>query len=115
MSYLSLTKKIIQNELSEQELVECLSIPNVPVIQQTILKLIEKKVHDPKVHVKLLEYSNYMDIRFKVLGLCRIGHLAIYALKELDYTEDFQEIYKNLPSDDKEQVLVLEKAFLYNE
>ena len=110
MSYLSLTKRIMQNELSEQELIECLSIPNVPVIQQTILKLIEKKVHDPKVHVKLLEYSNCMDIKFKVLGLCRIGHLAIYALKKLGYTEDFQEIYKKLPSNDKEQILALEKA-----
>ena len=52
-----------------------------------------------------------MDIRFKILGLCTIGHLAIYALKRLEYIEDFQKIYDELPDEDKEQVVILEKAF----
>lgn len=49
--------------------------------------------------------------RFKILGLCKIGHLAIYALKRLEYIEDFQRIYEELSDEDKEQVLILEKAF----
>lgn len=63
------------------------------------------------MHIKLLEFSECMDIRFKILGLCRIGHLAIYALKRLEYIEDFQRIYEELSDEDKEQVLILEKAF----
>lgn len=112
MSYLTLTKKIMQDELTNEELIECLNVPNVPVLQQTILKLIERKVRNSNVRIKLLEYSKYMDIRFKILGLCKIGHLAIYALKRLEYIDDFQKIYKELSDEDKEQILILEKAFI---
>lgn len=101
----------MQDELTNKELVECLNIPNVPVLQHTILKLIEKKIQNSNVRVKLLEYSKYMDIRFKILGLCKIGHLAIYALKRLEYIEDFQKIYEELPDEDKEQIAILEKVF----
>ena len=52
-----------------------------------------------------------MDFRFKLLGLCKIGHLAIYALKRLEYIEDFQKIYEELSDEDKEQIMILEKAF----
>lgn len=111
MSYLALTKRIMQDELTNEELIECLNIPNIQVIQQTILKLIERKVQNPNIYIKLLEYSKYMDIRFKLLGLCRIGHLAIYALKKLEYTEEFQALYEKLSDEDKEQILMLEKVF----
>ncbi len=56
----------MQDELTNGELIECLNIPNVPVLQQTILKLIEKRVQSINVRNKLLEYSKYMDIRFKI-------------------------------------------------
>lgn len=111
MSYLTLTKRIMQDELTNEELIECLNIPNVPVLQQTILKLIEKRIQNSNVRIKLLEYSTYMDIRFKILGLCKLGHLAIYALKRLNYIKDFQKIYEELPDEDKEQIAILEKAF----
>lgn len=111
MSYLTLTKRIMQDELTNEELIECLNIPNVPVLQQTILKLIEKRIQNSNVRIKLLEYSKYMDIRFKILGLCKLGHLAIYALKRLDYIEDFQKLYEELPDEDKEQITILEEAF----
>lgn len=111
MNYLALTKKIIHDELTNEELVESLNTPNIPVIQQTILKLMEKNINDEKVHKKLLEYSECMDTKFKVLGLCKIGHLAIYALEKLNFTEDFQTIYEKLSEDDKEQVIYLRKAF----
>jgi len=101
----------MQDELTNEELIECLNIPNVPVLQQTILKLIEKRVQNSNVRNKLLEYSKYMDFRFKILGLCKIGHLAIYALKRLGYIEDFKKLYNELPDEDKEQIVVLEKAF----
>ena len=101
----------MRDELTNEELIECLSIPNVPVLQQAILKLIEKKIQNSNVRIKLLKYSKYMDIRFKILGLCTTGHLAIYALKRLEYIEDFQKIYDELPDEDKEQVVILEKAF----
>lgn len=42
MSYLALTKRIMKDELTNEELIECLNVPNVSVIQHTILKLIEK-------------------------------------------------------------------------
>ena len=111
VNYLTLTKNIMGNGLTDGELVESLNIPNVPVIQQTILKLVERGINDEKVHKKLLEYSECMDPEFKVLGLCKIGHLAIYALERLNFTEDFQSIYEKLSEEDKEQVVYLRKAF----
>ena len=111
MGYLTLTQRIMRDELTNEELIDCLNIPNVPVIQHTILKIIEKKIQNPNVYVKLLEYSKYMDVRFMLLGLCKIGHLAIYALKRLEYIEDFQKIYEELSDEDKEQIMILEKAF----
>ncbi len=101
VSYLTLVKRIMNDELTNEELIDCLSIPNVPVIQQTILKIIERKICNPHVLSKLLEYSKCMDIGFKILGLCKIGHLAIYALKRLEYAEEFQTLYERLSDEDK--------------
>ena len=42
MSYLGLAKKIMVEDLSEEELLECLDIPNVTVVKQTIFSIIEK-------------------------------------------------------------------------
>lgn len=111
MSYLALTKRIMQDELTTEELIDCLNIPNVLVIQHTIIKILEEEICDPTVRTKLLEYSTYMDKKFKVLGLCKIGHLSIYALKTLKYTEEFQRLYEKLSNEDKEQIMILEKAF----
>ena len=111
MSYLTLTKRIMHNELSNAELIECLEISNVPVIQHTILKLIEKEISSEYVLKKLLEYSEYMDAEFKVLGLCKIGHLAIYALQKLNFIEDYQILFEKLSEEDREQVVNLYKAF----
>lgn len=110
VGYLSLTKKIMQDELTNEELINCLDMPNVPLIQQTILKLIEKKICASNISIKLLEYSKCMDKKFKILGLCRIGHLAIYALKKLGYLEEFKELYVKLSDEDKEQIEILEKT-----
>lgn len=112
LSNLSLIKKIMCDELTDEELIECLNIPNVTAIQQTILKLVERKIHSKYVCDKLLEYSKYMDKRFKILGLCKLGHLAIFALKKLDYTEEFRGLFEKLSEEDKEQVLYLEQAFM---
>ena len=82
MSYLTLVKSIMNDELTNEELIDCLSIPNVPVIQHTILKVIERKICNPNVLCKLLEY-----------------------------TEEFQTLYESLSDEGKEQVMILEKAF----
>lgn len=81
------------------------------MFRHTILNLIEKGVQYSNVSTKFLEYSKYMDFRFKMTGLSKIGHLAIYALKRFEYIEDFQKIYEELSNEDKEQVAILEKAF----
>ena len=45
LSYLGLAKKIMVEDLSEEELLECLDIPNVTVVKQTIFRIIEKTQH----------------------------------------------------------------------
>ena len=69
----------------------------------------EKQINDEKVHKKLLEYSECMDAEFKILGLCKIGHLAIYALEKLNFTEDFQTMYDKLSEEDK----IRNKLYVY--
>ena len=111
MSYLALAKKIMNDELTNDELIECLSIPNVTVIQQTILKIIERRIQDSNAYDKLIEYSKCMDLRFKILGFCKIGHLAIYALKALGYSDEYDLLYIKISDEDIELVDILEKAF----
>lgn len=110
MSYLGLTKRIMQDELSDSELMECLDIHNVPVIQQTILKILKRHISNDKIHIKLLEFSGYMEDKFKILGLYKLGHLSIYALKQLGYYDDFQVQYQSLAEYDKELIDMLENA-----
>ena len=66
LSYLGLTKQILQDGLPEDKLIECFDIPNIPVIQQAILKIIKKDINNDKVHIKLLECNKYMENRFKI-------------------------------------------------
>lgn len=112
MSNLLLVKRILSNELSNEEIIKCLDIHNVPVIQHSILKIVERRIKQEYVREKLLEYSDYMELQYKVLGLCRIGHLAIYALKQLEYNDEYILKYSMLSRDDQEQVDMLEKAFM---
>lgn len=108
LSYLGLAKKIMVEDLSEEELLKCLDIPNVTVVKQTIFRIIEKNIKNRKIHSKLLEYTEFMNDNFKILGFCKLGHFAIYALKQLGYNDDFQSIFDNLKDDDKEMVTMLE-------
>jgi hypothetical protein len=101
----------MQEELTEKELIECLEIPNVPVIQHTMLKLIKNNIKSDYIRDKLIQYEKFMDIQFKILGFCKIGHLAIYTLKELGYTREFQMAYDKLEKEDKEIINILEKSF----
>ena len=45
----------MRDELTNEELIECLSIPNVPVVQQAILKLIEKNSKIQMCALKVVE------------------------------------------------------------
>ncbi|NFS28753.1 hypothetical protein FDF12_09855 [Clostridium botulinum] len=110
MSYLSLAKRIINDELSDEELIKNLETPNVLVLQHVMLKLIKHNITSDFVCQKLIQYSDFMDIRFKILGLCKIGHLAIYSLKKLGYKKEYQDIYSRLEKQDQELVDMLEKA-----
>lgn len=110
MGCLSLSKRITNYELSNEELIENLETPNVIVLQQVMLKLIQQDVKSQFVCNKLVQYSDFRDKRFKILGLCKIGHLAIYSLKKLGYINEYQDIYKGLEEQDKTLVDMIEKA-----
>lgn len=100
----------MNDELSNEELIENLETPNVIVLQQVMLKLVQHDIKSEFICQKLVEYSNFMDTKFKILGLCKIGHLAIYSLKKLGYMKEYQDIYEGLKEQDKELVDMIEKA-----
>ena len=110
MSYLILTNKIRNNELTNEELVECLEINNVTILKYTILKLIERQIKSDHVKDKLLIYSHYFDMRYKILGMCKLGHLSIYALKKLGYDDEFQNEYSKLDEYEKNQIKLLNES-----
>ncbi|GKX29623.1 hypothetical protein SH1V18_21030 [Vallitalea longa] len=110
MSYLKLAKRIMNDELSSEELVKNLETPNVIVLQQVILKLIQHNIKSDFICRKLIEYSNFMDRKFKILGPCKLGHLAIYSLKELGYTKEYKQIYTNLGKEDLHLVDLIDKS-----
>lgn len=100
----------MNDELSNDELIENFEVSNTVVLQQVMLKLIKHNIKSEIVCKKFIEYSKFMDIRFKILGPCKLGHLAIYSLKKLDYNEEYKDIYEVLEDEDKELVDMIEKA-----
>ena len=110
VSYLSLAKRIMNDELSNEELIENLETPNIVVLQHVMLKLVKHNIKSEFVCQKLIKYSDFMDIKYKILGPCKIGHLAIYSLKKLGYMKEYQDIYSRLKEQDQELVEMLEKA-----
>lgn len=110
MSYLGLTKKIMQDELTEEELMDCLDILNIPVLQHTILKIAKNNYKNEYIKKKLIKYTGLLDVKYKIIGLYTLGHLSIYALNALGYSETYHEIYDDLSDFDKELVITIEKA-----
>lgn len=57
----------MNDELSNEELIENLETPNVIVLQQVLLKLVQHDIKSEFVRQKLVQFSNFMDTRFKIL------------------------------------------------
>lgn len=113
MSYLSLAKRIMNDELSHEELIENLDTPNVVVLQQVMLKLVRHDIKSEFVCEKLVQYTTFMDRRFKILGFYKIGHLAIHSLKKLGYMKEYEDIYNGLEEQNQELVDMIEKGLIY--
>ena len=110
MSNLNLTKRILNDELINEELIECLEVKNVVVLQHTILKLISRQIKNDYILLKLLEFSSMLDIEYKILGPCKLGHLATYALEKLGYNEEFKKLYDELDDIEREPIIMLKNS-----
>lgn len=110
MGNLNLANRIRNDELTDQEIVQCLEVNNVVVQQHTILKLISRQIKSEYICNKLLDLSDMLAKEFKILGPCKLGHLAIYALKELGYNKEFQEKYDELTEIEREPIIMLENS-----
>lgn len=107
-------RQIKQNELSIQELIDCLDSKQMYIISNTIIKLVKLKIDNSLVISKLQNLTQYMGERYTFAEGIGIGHFAMATLSifnTIDSLDVYHEILKNLSDIDidriKKAILIL--------
>ena len=117
MNINSLIDKIKSNLLDDDELIQCLNIPNNMIQNYAIQKIVERKITNSDVIETLVKLSYLKDLQsHRLFSYYSLGHIAIAALHELETKESFSEyesLFEQLSDWDKEVVekLIVNKAF----
>lgn len=105
-------KKIIrdikEDKLSQQELIECLEIPQKFVINNAIIKIISLQINNLIVVDKLVKITQYKQPEHEFMDSITLGHLATAALEIINTVESrerYQQIFETLSQEEKENVL----------
>lgn len=100
-------RQIKQNELSAQELIDCLDSKQMYIISNTIIKLAELKINNSLVIAKLQNLAQYMGERYAFAEGIGIGHFAMATLSIFNTYESlkvYHETLKNLKDIDIERI-----------
>ncbi|GGH69603.1 hypothetical protein GCM10008014_53180 [Paenibacillus silvae] len=90
MRKLSLIKDIQDNKLSEDQLIECLDIDHNYVLSNVIRKIVELRISNQLVIKKLVRRGTLLGDENSLMGVYKIGHVALAALYLLDTTESVE-------------------------
>ncbi|MGO4532718.1 hypothetical protein AB4Z30_26845 [Paenibacillus sp. 2TAF8] len=91
MRKLSLIKDIQENTLSEHQLIECLDIDHNYVLSNAIRKIVELKISNQMVIDKLVIRGKLWGNEHRLMGIYKLGHVALAALSLLDTTESVEK------------------------
>ncbi|MDQ0171882.1 hypothetical protein [Paenibacillus tundrae] len=105
-------RHIRQNELSVQELIECLDSKQIYIISNTMIRIVELKINNTLVIEKLQNLTQYMGERYTFAEGIGIGHFAMATLSILNTSDSlkaYHEILENLKEVDIQRI---EKAIV---
>lgn len=100
-------RQIKQNELSVQELIDCLDSKQMYIISNTIIQLVKLKINNSLVIAKLQNLTQYMGERYAFAEGIGIGHFAMATLSIFNTSDSlyvYHETLKNLMDIDIERV-----------
>ncbi|MBH0330015.1 hypothetical protein ABH14_09385 [Brevibacillus brevis] len=100
-------RQIKQNELSVQELIDCLDSKQMYIISNTIIQLVKLKINHPLVIAKLQNLTQYMGERYAFAEGIGIGHFAMATLSIFNTSDSlyvYHETLKNLMDIDIERI-----------
>ncbi|MED1726260.1 hypothetical protein ACWKW1_27295 [Brevibacillus parabrevis] len=93
MKRLSLIKDIQENKLTPNELIECLDIQHNYVLSNTIRKIVILNISNDVVVEKLAETGKLLAEENTLMGIYKIGHLALAALYLLNTKESIAKYH----------------------
>ncbi|MEN1990836.1 hypothetical protein [Paenibacillus hubeiensis] len=100
-------RQIKQNELSVQELIDCLDSKQMYIISNTIIQLVKLKINNSLVIAKLQNLTQYMGERYAFAEGIGIGHFAMATLSIFNTSDSlyaYHETLKNLMDIDIERI-----------
>ncbi|MEY8743845.1 hypothetical protein [Paenibacillus tundrae] len=100
-------RHIRQNELSVQELIECLDSKQIYIISNTMIRIVELKIKNILVIEKLRYLTRYMGARYTFAEGIGVGHFAMATLSILNTSDSlkaYHEILENLKEVDIQRI-----------
>ena len=106
-------KKIQEGIYDKGELQEFLEINNVFVMSNTMKEIIKLQYKTEAIINRLIEISEYRGNEHILIGVYKIGHLAIATLLKLGFSKEELDCYNRLDEYEKNIVLKLEEGYIY--
>lgn len=97
---------IKNNQLSYDEIINCLDVPNKFVISNAIIAILKQGIEDSKAIEKLTRIASYRSKEHEFIDSITIGHLATAALlmiRDLG-RESYDKLYSTYSNFDKEKM-----------
>lgn len=113
MSNNKIIKKIQEGIYDKGELQEFLEINNVFVMSNTMKEIIKLQYKTEAIINRLIEISEYRGNEHILIGVYKIGHLAIATLLKLGFSKEELDCYNRLDEYEKNIVLKLEEGYIY--
>ena len=96
--------RLKNNEFSVDELLKCLDSPNPIVLYETVTCIVNNHITDKIIIEKLLQLSEFLNDKDRMLGYYKLGHVAMGALLKLGFDE--KVVFKdNLDNFEKETAI----------
>lgn len=101
---MSIVDRLKNNELTKNELLTCLDSSNPIILYEAITCIVNNQITDNMITNKLIQLTELLSDKYKMLGYYKLGHVAMGALLKLGFDEKI--VFKNdLDSFEKETTI----------
>lgn len=90
---MNIVNRLKKNELTKNELLTCLDSSNPIVLYEAITCIVNNQITDEMITNKLIQLTELLSDKYKMLGYYKLGHVAMGALLKLGFDEE--TVFKN--------------------